>query len=189
VSDERPLDLSSLGDVDAPDAVRDALRRFRRRVATTGMVVALSAISLAGGIAWAMVLNRTLPEQVAEAPGVDVGAVFSGGGTVTVVERVARLDYGVALHLYLAAPDAPRGASHFYELDDVLNFEESGGRTVHDYYYVVRPPSDGVVRASLQLQTGCRVPPGGGMCATDPEGVHTFTIDLADLGVPQEIWR
>lgn len=189
MNDDRPMDLTSLGDVAAPDVVRGALRRFRRRVFTTGALVAVAALSLAGGLAWAAVFHRTLPEQIAGAPGTALGVTVTEGDVVTIVERVAKLDYGLAIHLYRAAPDAPRRADYSYRFSGVRNAEQRGTTAVGDHYYVIAPPADGVVRGALRVQQGCDPPPGGGECRTELETVQRFTIDLAELGVPEDVWE
>ncbi|HEV2756348.1 MAG TPA: hypothetical protein VG318_11305 [Actinomycetota bacterium] len=189
MADDRPLDLTALGDVAAPDLVSGALRRFRRRVFTTGALVAVSALGLAGGIAWATVFNRTLAEQVDAAPGADVGVVLSDERAVTLLERVARTDDGLALHLHLATPGAGRGSNYFYSFDGARNFYDEGSQRVHDFYYVVAPPLDGVVDGELRLQTGCDSPRFERSCEVESEKVHSFTIDLEQLRVPAAIWK
>ena len=186
---DETMDLSSLGDVTSPDVVRSAFRRFRRRVFTTGALVAVSALSLTGGLAWALYFNRTLAEQVAGAPGATLGVTVTTGDVVTIVERVARLDHGLAIHLYRASPDAERGFDYTYRFAGVRNAEQVGTGAVGEHYYVIAPPDDGLVRGTLRVQDGCRPPPGGGFCRARPEPLETFTIDLAELGVPEDVWE
>lgn len=188
MSDER-LDLGSLADVETPDVVRSAMRRFRRRVFTTGALVALSALGLAGGIAWATLFHRTLAEQVEEAPGIDVGVVLSDRGAVTLLERVARTEDGVALHLHLAAAGADRGSNYFYRFGEVRNFFDEGPQRVHDFYYVVAPQPDGSVDGALRLQEGCDSPRFERACEVESARVHRFTIDFEELGIPERLWK
>lgn len=188
MSDDRSMDLSSLGEVTAPDVVRGAFRRFRRRVFTTGAVVAVSALSLAGALLWATVFNRTIDEKMLDSPGTTLGVVVTEGEVVTIVERVARLDDGLGIHLYRAAPGARRG-SYSYALSGTRYAEDFGTAKLADHYLVVTPPADGVVRGTLRLQKGCRAPAGGGFCSAKPEALETFTIDLAELGVPEDVWE
>jgi hypothetical protein len=185
--DERAIDLSSLGDVVPPDAVGSALRRFRRRVFTTGALVALSALSLAGGILWATVFHRTFPERIEAAPGVYVGAVFSGGDAVTVLERVARLDEGVGLHLHVATPEAPPRSEYWIRMPGIREFDVSSSGKVHDFYLVIAPHSE-PFEAMLQLESDCGPGPSQGRCAR-PQPVHRIAIDLEALGVPEDLWK
>lgn len=189
MNDRPPLDLTSLGDVTSPDVIRGALRRFRRRVFTTGALVAVAALSVAGGLAWAALFHHTMGERVDAAPGETLGLTFTEGGVVTIVERVARLEDGFVIHLHLAAPDAAPRDHYSYRFDDVRYAEELGSAKVRDYYYVTAPPADGVVRGALRLQTGCNAPPGGGLCRAQPEVVQEFTIDLETLGVSDDVWE
>lgn len=187
MAEERTMDLSSLGDVVPPDAVASALRRFRRRVFTTGALVALSALSLAGGILWATVFQRTLAERIEAAPGAYVGAVFSERDAFTVLERVARLDEGVGLHLHVATPNAPPRAEYWFRLPGVREFDLSSSGKVHDFYLVI-PPQSEPFDAVLQLQGDCGAGPSHGRCSA-ARPVHTITIDLEALGVREDLWK
>lgn len=188
MSEEYPLDLRGLAEVDAPEVVRGALRRFRRRLLGTGAVVLLAALSLVGGILWAVALNRTLAEQIDEAPGAFVGAVYERDGITTVLKRAARLDDGLGLSLLLAAPDSRATDNFFYRIDGLRNFDEAGGTSAQEFYLLVPPPEDGRVEVSLRLQRDCN-PPGKGFCRAESRRVTDFTVDLIRLGVPEDIWR
>lgn len=187
MADERTMDLSVLGDVTPPDVVRGALRRFRRRVFTTGAVVAAAALSLAGAILWATVLQRTLAEEIEDAPGAYVGAVFSEGDAFTVLERVARLDDGVGLHLHLVTPDAPPRAHFAFRMPGVRNFEMTSSGKVHDLYYVIAPRSE-PIETVLTLDTPCEPGERKGLdCGR--RVIHRLTIDLDAWKVPDELWK
>lgn len=189
MSDDRIMDLSSLGEVTSPDVVRGAFRRFRRRVFTTGALVAVSALSLAGALLWATVFHRTIDEKIVDSPGATLGVVVTEGDVVTIVERVARIDDGLGIHLYQAAADAPRRADYSYRLSGIRYAEKFGTAKLGNHYVVIAPPADGVVHGVLRVQDGCRPPPGGGFCTEKPEPLETFTIDLAQLGVPEDVWE
>jgi hypothetical protein len=184
---EIPLDLRSLANVESPEVVQSALRRFRRRVLSTGALVLLAAVGLVGGILWTAVFHQTLEERISEAPGAWVGAVYEGRDTTTVLKRVARLEDGVGLNLLLAAPEAQPRDEHFYRIAGTREFDEAGSTRAHDFYLVVPPPEDGRINVSLVRQRGCR-PDAEGFCRAKPVRVERFVIDLVTQGVPEDVW-
>lgn len=94
VSDETPLNLRALADVDEPDVVRDALRRFRRRILTRYVWIAAAA-----GVAVAVALwgrtPTTLSERVDEARRQIIAhPVWRANGATIALDRVADLGDG-----------------------------------------------------------------------------------------------
>lgn len=185
---EETLDLRSLAEVDSPAVVKGALRRFRRKVITTGALVLLAIACLAGGIVWAMVTGKTLGEQIDSAPGAGIGTVYSEENVTIVLRRVARLDEGLGLHLLVAAPEARPGQQHFFRTEGIRNGDFRGGSKTGDAYLVIPPSEDGLIEMRLLRRHGCDPPPEGGLCRSEPELLFSFDIDLVALGVPENIW-
>ncbi len=183
---EQPLDLRSLARVESPEVVSAAVRRFRRRIFSTGAVVLLAAAALVVGILWAVVVNRTLEERIEESPGRNIGAVYERAEFTVVLTRVAQVDSGLGLAFVIASAEE-RGDA-FLRLDGIREFDERGGGGTREIYLVVGPPDDARIDATLMLQQGCDPDPEG-FCQTRPESIGTFTIDLQELGVPEELWK
>ena len=186
---EDALDLRALADVEAPHVVQGALRRFRRKIFTTGALVLIAAASLVGGILWATVLSQTLPERIADGIGADVGAVYAADDVTVILQRVTALEEGLGLHFLIAAPEAPPGTTHFLRAPDIRTFDDRGGAKVQQVFLTIAAPDDGRISMRLLRDEGCHPPPGGGFCRSDPEPVSTFVVDLSDLNVPRGIWR
>ena len=97
---EPPLRLSDLADVDSPEVVKAALRRFRKRVLvwTVWLVIAVLAALLL-----LPTYNRgrnDLRQQFLRSPGEDTGAILHQGpydATILSVVRLNKLQYGVHL--------------------------------------------------------------------------------------------
>lgn len=184
---ETPLDLRSLGVVDSPEVVSRAFRRFRRRVFSTGAVVLLASASLLGGILWGVVMNRTLEERIARAPGMNVGAVFERAGATVVVTRVAEVDSSLGLS-FLVARSSATTASLFIRIPGARDFDTSGGGGVREVHLLVPQSEDGIIHATLISQEDC-VAALSGSCRSPGDPIGTFTIDLNELNVPQRIWK
>lgn len=185
---EDSLDLRSLADVESPAVVQGALRRFRRKIFTTGALVLLSFLCLAGGIIVATVLHKTLDERIETAAGWEPGAVYSTEEVTLVLRRVVRLNEGLGLHFLLAAPASRGSTTHFLRTEGIRDGEVRGAPKTKDMYLVVEPPEAGLIDMRLLERHGCDAPPGGGLCRSKPNLVFSFEIDLADLGVPENIW-
>ena len=185
---EESLDLRALAEVESPAVVQSALRRFRRKIFTTGALVMLAVVCLAGGILWATVMHRTLDERIAEAPGKDVAAVFSAEGRTVVLRRVARLEEGVGLHFLLVHPDAGGAQNYSLRTEGIRDGMILGGSKTNDSFLVIAPSDDGTIPMRLFYRDGCDPPPGGGLCRSEAELVSSFEIDLNELGVPGSIW-
>jgi hypothetical protein len=181
---ERPLDLSSLADVHAPEVVHQALRRFRRRFFGTGAVVLLAALALVGGFLWATVINQTTEDKVEESPGVRPGTVYEVEGNVVLLEKVAETDDGLGLKFVLATPDAEGNDHYTLNHPEIREFNGTGGPTIKTLWIVVAPPSQPRFEMELTLQQGCN-PDQSGFCRNHPETIGSFTVDLEQLDVPQ----
>ncbi len=91
MTDESPLDLRSLGDVESPEVVRAALRRFRRnalRTAAWVAVVGLVAVTFALGAS----ARRSLGTLRAEArmSTIQLTVVYQGASTAAKTVRINR---------------------------------------------------------------------------------------------------
>ena len=186
---DESLDLRSLADVESPAIVQGALRRFRRKIFTTGALVLLSFLCLTGGIIGATVLHKTLAERIQTTAGVEPGAVYSNEEVTLILRRVVRLDEGLGLHFLLAAPESQRNATHFLRTEGIRDGEVRGAPKAKELYLVVAPPPEGRVDMRLFERNGCDAPPGGGLCRSKPNLVLSFEVDLTALDVPESIWR
>ena len=185
---EDALDLRALADVESPHVVQGALRRFRRKVFTTGALVLLAVACLAGGVVWATVFYQTSAERIESAPGAVVGAVYSDEDVTVILRRVARIDDGLALHLFVAAPDATPDVRHFVRTQGIRYADYVGPPKANDIYLVITPPELGRIEMRLFRQRGCDAPPGGGLCRNTPKLVFPLDVDLTALDVPESIW-
>lgn len=99
-----PLDLRELAEVDSPDVVRGALRRFRRRLGLWGGLAAVVVLGLAALIAAPETPTGYTPARVEDAQvHHDVMAEVTQGPVQLIVLRAARLDDTYALHGVLVA--------------------------------------------------------------------------------------
>lgn len=187
MTEETPLDLRSLGSVDSPEVVSAALRRFRRRIFSTGAVVLLAAASLVGGILWAVVTTRTLEERIDEAVGKNVGAVFERSGATVVLTRVAEVETSLGLSFVVARSSEPADEL-FVRVPQAREFDTTGEGGIREVHLLVPPTEDGLVQATLVSHEDC-IAESGGSCESPGDPIGTFTIDLAALDVPQEIWK
>ena len=185
---DEALDLRALADVGSPGVARDAVRRFRRKIFTTGALVLLAALFLAGGVIWATVFYRSFDERIETAPGAAVGAVYSEDKVTVVLRRVARLDEGVGLQFLVAAPDATPRTRHFLRAEGVREGYDDGGSKAHDVYLVVAPPESGRIHMRVLRDDGCEPATAAGVCHVGSKPVFSFEVDLIDLGVPENIW-
>lgn len=250
MSDERPIGLAELAEVDAPEVVSAALGRFRRRMLVRAVLIPAVVTAI-------IFLPRLLPEgthsyqrQFTESRLVHaIGErLLSGAVDVVVLEarRVderggdwvgvrfvvttdelkgqERLSVGEAIlgTMESCMPEVPSGpepsapitvfSSSFNptepDVADVVLRCPVGTRRaqvkIGAYYNaadqfvpsVSRPPNASYPKGpGTHTQEECAVPLNPlGVCAlTKAEGSYrplaTITIDLADLGVPMEIWR
>jgi hypothetical protein len=90
MSDQPPLDLRALADVDAPDVVHEALRRFRRKILVRSVWVVFAAVVVAV-IVWVRT-PTTLAERVDQASrAIEAHPVWHAHGATVALDRVARL--------------------------------------------------------------------------------------------------
>jgi hypothetical protein len=94
VGDETPLDLRALADVDEPDVVRDALRRFRRRILTRYVWIAAAAAVAIVAVSWGRA-PTSLSQRVDEARRQIIAhPVWHANGATIALDRVADLGEG-----------------------------------------------------------------------------------------------
>jgi len=90
MSDQPPLDLRALADVDAPDVVHEALRRFRRKILVRSVWVVFAALAVVA-IVWVRT-PTTLAERVDQASrAIEAHPVWHAHGATVALDRVARL--------------------------------------------------------------------------------------------------
>jgi len=200
---EQPLDLRSLGDIDSPEVVRVALKRFRRRALRSVAWLLLGAAAIASFVV-ADATQRTLGERIEAAPGTTAGAVYRVEGMTATLEQIADLGQVTGFHLIVAVPGTgpqTNTGQSLYEVEvpratDVL-LERSRSIRLFHLWFSLRVPSDG--RISLPVKLDCSPlafanPDGERACAVlrGPEIerlVGTIDIDLNELGIPASIWR
>ena len=128
---EPPLRLSDLADVDSPEVVKAALRRFRKRVLvwTVWLVIAVLAALLL-----LPTYNRgrnDLRQQFLRAPGEATGAILHQGlyeATILSVVRLNKLQYGV--HLVATVPSLEAGLQRLTYAGGFENNKSVGGFSV-----------------------------------------------------------
>ena len=90
MSDQPPLDLRALADVDAPEVVHEALRRFRRKILVRSDWVVLAAVAVVV-ILWSRT-PTTLAERVDQASrAIEAHPVWHAHGATVALDRVASL--------------------------------------------------------------------------------------------------
>jgi len=202
MNDETPMDLRSLGDVDSPEVVRDALRRFRRRSARSLVWVLLVVVVVTTGLV-AKNVRRDLSERIDHAPGAVPGAVYRRDAMTAVLVKVADLHGLTGFHLIVSQPGT--GPQHstgldVYELSSPDGSLVSGhgspfeGR-VYNLWFALRVPDDGRVTLTVELQ--CDPLPeqfnerGYGSCHINPPfpTYDPIVIDLVQLGIPRSTWH
>ena len=171
MSDERPLDLRSLADVESPDAIRSALREFRRRALTKYVWVAVGIAALTVA-AFLYPPERSLVDRIETAEDrVLVGySVEVGNGTWTLL-RVADLGDSLGLE-WLVWPAGARGRLSFPTVAFAGVSGDGGEGTLVPFE--VEPPADGTLE---------------GTSRTRGSGPEPFVLDLSALGVPERYWR
>ena len=93
MSDQPPLDLRALADVDAPDVIHEALRRFRRKILVRSVWVVLAAVAVVV-IVWART-PTTLADRVDQASrAIEAHPVWHAHGATVALDRVASLGGG-----------------------------------------------------------------------------------------------
>jgi len=194
-----PFDLGSLGDVESPEVVKEALRTFRRRSMRTA-IWSILVIAMLGVPLVSQAFSKNLMDNIKTADGYDAGTVYVSRGVTVVLARVARLGDATGLHLIVSGA-AAKGDNDVHV--DLPNREpvamESGDHRIVDGWYVLHVSSDGLIRLEVHVIPHCEpVREGntgfsscGGVRRIDPNDRPTreFTIDLKAAGVPERLWR
>jgi hypothetical protein len=174
MSEERvPLDLRVLADVDSPEVVHEALRRFRRRMLTRYVWVALAIVFAAVAL---LVGGRPsdLREEMEKAHTRSFPTlVWRIGGRSVALEEVADLGDDMGLH-FVVLPDPGKWSSMIW----VRGETESMGWGSYDTY--VKLPK--IVGDTIEVTVGA------GGCAPCPQR-STITVDFRELKVPRSVWR
>ena len=94
MSDRPPVDLRALADVEAPEVVHEALRRFRRKILTRYVWILLAAVIAVVVILWART-PTTLAERTDQASrAIEAHPVWQAHGATVALDRVASLGDG-----------------------------------------------------------------------------------------------
>lgn len=156
---ETPLDLRALGEVDEPEVVREALRRFRRRsLARSAWVVAAMAV-FAAAVVWGRT-PTTLAERIDRADrSIEAHPIWEASDALVALDRVADLGDG-------------RLGFHFVVIGRGVELEMTGQVRVHEvwpwdrYIEIEREGNDiptltilvGAERTEIPLGKGSGVP-------------------------------
>jgi hypothetical protein len=171
MDDDTPLNLRSLADVESPDALREALREFRRRALTRYVWVLLAVVVL---IVAALLYppERSLVDRIETADeSALVGYSVRAGESTWTLVRVADLGETLGLE-WLVWPVDARGRISFPVVEYAgVRGDEGLGELVP---FEVSPPRDGVLRGTIRV-------PGA--------AARAFSLDLGTLGVPPRFWR
>jgi hypothetical protein len=201
MTDEMPMDLRSLGEVDEPEVVRQALRRFRRKALKGTVWIVLIVIAVASTLV-ARSAKRDLSERIDGAKGFVPGTVYQRDHMTALLAKVADLGDVTGFHIIVSQPGT--GPQHstgrdVYRLtaDDEIqtsNLHSFLDNPLYDYYFSVRVPESGLIRIGVEIS--CMARPeqfnerGFGFCrsvGTIPV-IDPLLIDLRALGVPRSIW-
>jgi hypothetical protein len=169
-----PLDLRSLGDVDSPEVVREALRIFRRRIVTRYIWVVVIAVLLAVAV-WRSGQPANLAEEMDAA---NVRSfpeqVYRLDGNSVAVAEVSELGDDFGLRMIVIPDDPSRAASlRIEEATEVM------GSGPFELFFRVPKDEDGILHAELEPAD----------CAARCRETSAFEIDLASLLVPENLWR
>lgn len=208
MTEEMPFDLRSLGDVESPEVVRSALRRFRRRTLRTVLAV-LAVGALAATIVVAVRRDPlAIDRAIVNAPGIDISASYQSGGVTLALVRVADLRYQAGFRFVVIAPEV-RGMEPFVDIQVAGLGQGKETRTdgsILNVWSGFDVPADGRFEVIYKQVPKCEKKEdlGGGIftCTkfetgpvdspgADPFGdieVARFQIDLRALGVPERIW-
>jgi hypothetical protein len=174
MSDETPLDLRALADVDSPEVVREALRTFRRRLWTRYLWIG-TAIVLAGT---AFVVGsrpsdlreemeaantRAFPEQTWRFDEVSVA-----------LEEVADLGDTMGLH-FVVLPDPGAGNPSVWVRGELASMQTGS----YDTYVETSKVDDGLLTTTV----------GPLWCQPNCARGETVTLDLRALHVPPSVWK
>ena len=196
MSEDMPMDLKALGDIESPEVVREALRRFRRRALRNGIWFLVAALLIGSWV----VIGRsrvTLEERIQRALGVAPGAVYTVGNMTATLVRVADLgdvpDLGhrVGIHVLVVAQPRESAGSDTYTL---VFQHEAGTLSVgtstrlnaraFDHWIQIVVPADAKVPVDVYRECS-----GQACVPRQSTSIGRFTIDLRALGVPENIWR
>lgn len=183
-----PLDLRSLGEVDEPEVIRAALRRFRRRVLVRGVAI-LAVVAVLVGLRVAGPWRPTIAQRIERAQGEQVGGTWRVGRATVVLVRAADLGEDTGLHLLVLDPTA--GAFDDYTIGfspRASDFASRGDGRAVEQWYRIRVPPGGAVVATLWFIPMCRATAEHG-CESRSVRAGTFTIDFAARDVPAWVWR
>lgn len=174
MADQAPLDLRALADVEEPEVVHEALRRFRRRVWTryvwVGLAIVFAVIAL-------IVADqpRDLRDEVeaADARTYPNDAVWRVNETTIALDQVVDLGDAYAMRFFVI-PD--RDASRSVSVTGAIAMM---GVDTYEAYAKLPKRGDGTFTMVV----------GPTRCLPRCPEQEQLTISLRDLGVPASFWR
>lgn len=195
------FNISSLGDVESPEVVRGALRRFRRRVLRAGLIVAILAL-LTAGIVTAANRDPIGFERLIDSSTdfVEPGAVYRSGEHTLILAKVADLQRGSGLHMvvvYPGIPDSHELRGRLEHQPPVAGSIIEGEGALYDMWVAGPLPASGVFDVVFEVLPRCDdlEPAGGGrlVCSSFQTGPQRqevrFHLDLNALDVPARLWQ
>jgi len=172
MSNQAPLDLRILADVESPEVVREALRAFRRRLWTRyvwiGLAIVLAALAFVAGNRPSDLHEEMERANVRSFP----EAVWRVGDASVSLVEVADLGDTMGLH-FVALPDPGTPALSVW-VDGAV-----GGVTIAYYDFYSEVPKSRDVTITV----------GPERCNPGCEDRETLIVDLRELDVPEDIWR
>jgi len=172
MSDESPLDLRTLADVESPEVVREALRTFRRRLWTRYVWIGLAIVF--AGVAFVVGARPSdLREEMEDANlRVFPESVWRLDDASVALVEVADLGDTMGLH-FVALPDPGTP-------DLALTVEGAVDALM---------PSRYDLYSEVLRSRDITVTVGPSRCRPGCEEQETLVLDLRELGVPENLWR
>lgn len=175
MSEQPPVDLRSLANVDAPEVVHEALKAFRRRFWTRylwiALVVAFTGVSFISATKPSDVRGRMEAASLRAFP----TATWRIEGSTVVLAEVSDLGDGTGLR-FIVVPDERVEPPGVGVLRSLASFRDG----IYDTYLVIPKSSDGQLTFAVG-PSGCVPECGTGQTET--------TVDLGALGIPDQTWR
>jgi hypothetical protein len=174
MSEQPPLDLRALAEVDEPEVVREALHRFRRRLWTRYLWIGIAVVAAA--VALVVGSRPTNLREEMEAANVRTfpAHTYRFDDVSVALAEVSDLGDTMGLHFVLV-PDAGGGNPAVW----VEGLLVAMGHGTYDNYIEAAKVTDGRLAMTV----------GGVWCLPSCKQSYSETIDLRELGVPPQIWK
>lgn len=177
MSEREPLDLRSLADVESPEVVRTALKRFRWRLLRRNLWIAMAVVVAVSAFLYAQ-QPHGLDERIDRSRVTTTSGqgIWHAGSSTVALSEVAELSsstYGLRL---VVVPEAPFVGSVTVSVRGQVDVERVGP---WQWDFELPRSTDGA--ANVIVERSC----DGTRCETS----GTVSIDLRTLHVPQNIWK